>query len=356
MHLLIPASIIRELITDAELIKMKSRTSKIEGYEPVNHGERGLDSMTSVADIEAREFRGNEISLERRLDAVLPILRSLWEDKVALVSLIWLLLVIISGIFAPWISPHDYSQGDVYIRLKPPIWMEGSEAGYLLGTDQIGRDILSRLIRGARTSLIISFSVIAVTGTLGTVLGLLSGYMGGRLDNIIMRWVDIQTAFPGLLLYLAIIFMIGANMRNIIIVLSINGWMVFTRIVRSMVLSEREASYVESANAIGCSQSRIIFRHIFPNLLNPLITVANLELARIILAEAVLSFLGLGIQPPESSWGLMINDGHSYLPVGAWWVSIFPGLCISFTVLAINLFATWIRSFTDPLQKTVIGH
>jgi peptide/nickel transport system permease protein len=291
--------------------------------------------------------------IRRRLSGleVKHLLRSLWQDKIATVSAIWLLLVVICAVFAAYVAPHDYTQGDVTKRLTPPIWYQGGDPDFILGTDQIGRDILSRLIWGARVSLTIGLVVVIISGTFGTMVGLASGFKGGRIDSFFMRWADIQTAFPGLLLALLIIFMIGPSMRNIIIVLSINGWMVYARMVRGMVLTEKESDYIESARVVGSSDSRIMFRHLLPNLLNPLITLANLELARIILAEAILSFLGLGIQPPESSWGLMINDGHQYLPIGIWWLSILPGICISFTVLAINLFATWLRSYTDPLQK-----
>ncbi len=311
--------------------------------------------MTARAELVAdAEMEPWKLHLKRTAISIIRALHSLWQDKVATACAFWLLLILLCALFAPLISPHDYTQGQVTDRLKPPIWAEGSIPGYVLGTDQIGRDILSRLIWGARTSLIISLSVVALAGTFGTVMGLLAGYFGGQLDNVIMRWVDVQTAFPGLLLAMAIILMIGASVRNIIIVLSINGWMVYARMVRGTALAEKKSLYIEAARVIGANHKRIMFLHLLPNLLNPLITLANLEMARIVLAEAVLSFLGLGIQPPESSWGLMINDGHTYLPIGAWWLSILPGLCISFTVLAINLFATWLRSYTDPLQKTMM--
>ena len=282
-------------------------------------------------------------------------LRSLLQDRVAVVCALWLLLVAFAAAFQPLISPHDFAAGTITLRLKPPIWMEGSVPGYILGTDQVGRDVLSRLIYGARTMLIISIAVVGVTATAGTFLGLVAGYFGGRIDNIIMRWVDIQTAFPSLLLAMAIILAIGASVRNLIIVLAINGWMVYARMVRGSILQEKQALYVDGARVAGASHMRIMFVHLLPNVLNPLVTVANLEWARTILAEATLSFIGLGIQPPEASWGLMMNDAQPYLPIGYWYLSVLPGACISISVLAINLFATWLRSYTDPLQKTMMA-
>jgi peptide/nickel transport system permease protein len=182
------------------------------------------------------------------------------------------------------------------------------------------------------------------------VVGLVSGFYGGVVDNVLMRVVDLQTAFPGLLVALAIITMIGPSVQNIIIVLSINGWMVYARMIRGTALGLRNSLFVDAARSIGARNGRIIFLHMLPNLASPLITLATLELARIILAEAVLSFLGMGIQPPASSWGLMINEGHSYITM-AWWLVTFPGIAIALTVLSVNLVATWLRAISDPMQR-----
>jgi len=278
------------------------------------------------------------------------LLYRLTQDKVALAATIYLLLLLLSAAFAPHIAPHDPTQQDLSHRLWPPAWTEKGTVDHLLGTDQLGRDILSRMIFGSRVSLTVGMCVVLVAGGVGTTLGLIAGYYGGRIDNLIMRLVDLQTAFPGLLVALAIITMIGPSVRNIIIVLSINGWMVYARMIRGTTLALRNSLFVDAARSIGCRSRRIIFLHMLPNLASPLITLGTLELARIILAEAVLSFLGLGIQPPASSWGLMINEGHTYITL-AWWLVTFPGIAIALTVLSINLVATWLRALTDPLQR-----
>jgi peptide/nickel transport system permease protein len=276
--------------------------------------------------------------------------RDLLRDKVALVGAIIVFAAVASAILAPLISPHDPTAGYIGQRLKPPGFVNEEGKLYILGTDQQGRDVLSRVTFGARVSLTVAIGVIAVAGAVGIVLGLISGYYGGRIDDIIMRIVDTQTAFPGLLLALVIILMIGPSTRNIIIVLSINGWMVFARITRGIMLTIREKDYIDAARLIGAGDLRIMFRHAFPNLISPVLTLITLELARIILAEAALSFLGLGIQPPESSWGLMIADGRDYITI-AWWLVTFPGAAIAITVFGVMTVANWLRTVTDPEQR-----
>jgi ABC-type dipeptide/oligopeptide/nickel transport system permease subunit len=276
--------------------------------------------------------------------------RDLLRDKVALIGAIIVFVVVASAIFAPLISPHDPAAGNIGQRLQPPGFTNAEGQRYILGTDQQGRDILSRAVFGARVSMAVGIGVIALAGTVGTILGLISGYYGGRVDDIIMRIVDTQTAFPGLLLALVIITMIGPSARNIIIVLSINGWMVFARITRGIMLTLRGKDYIDAARLVGCGDFRIMFRHAFPNLISPVLTLITLELARIILAEASLSFLGLGIQPPESSWGLMIADGRNYITI-AWWLVTFPGICIAVTVFGVMTVANWLRTVTDPEQR-----
>jgi len=276
--------------------------------------------------------------------------RDLLRDKVALIGAGIVLAVVASALAAPLISPHDPTAGYIGQRLQPPGFVNEEGELYIFGTDQQGRDILSRLIFGARVSMTIGIGVIAVAGTVGTILGLISGYYGGRVDDLIMRAVDTQTAFPGLLLALVIMTMIGPSARNIIIVLSINGWMVFARITRGIMLTIREKDYIDAARLIGCGDLRIMFRHAFPNLISPTLTLITLELARIILAEASLSFLGFGIQPPESSWGLMIADGRNYITI-AWWLVTLPGIAIAVTVFGVMTVANWLRTVTDPEQR-----
>ena len=210
--------------------------------------------------------------------------------------------------------------------------------------------MLSRVIHGSRISLIVGAAVVLLAGAFGVVLGLIAGYKGGRTDSLIMRWIDTQIAFPGLLLALIILAVIGPSEITVIIVLAINGWMVYGRMTRSAVLSVRQAAYVEAAEIVGCKWYRVVFRHILPNLTSPLLTLAILEFARIILAEASLSFLGMGIQPPAISWGLDVAAGKNYM-FRAWWLVTMPGIAIGVTVLAINLVAGWMRLISDPQER-----
>jgi peptide/nickel transport system permease protein len=309
--------------------------------------------MATAEDFAAlREMEGEEFE-ERRfpfLHTLHELLEDLIHDRVALLGACGIVLLIILAVFAPAIAPHDPTQQSLRARLLPPVWAEEGTTEYLLGTDQLGRDLLSRIIYGARTSMVIGLSVVIVTAVFGTLTGVIAGYYGGAVDNIIMRWVDIQTAFPGLLVAITIIAMIGPSMRNLIIVLAINGWMIFARIVRGITLSQREQAFVKAAQVTGSGDGRIIFVHIVPNLISPVLTIFVMELARIILAEAALSFLGLGIQPPDSSWGLILAQGRDYI-VRAWWLVTFPGIAIALTVLFINMVAGWMRSVSDPQQR-----
>ena len=274
----------------------------------------------------------------------------LWHDKYGLIGFSIIVALLLIAVFAPLLAPHDPAAQSVIARLKPPAWLARGDWEYVLGTDQLGRDILSRVIYGARTSLLVGVLVVLFAGSFGVVLGLLAGFSGGRTEVFIMRAVDIQVAFPGLLLILLIVSVIGPGMWTMIVVLAFTNWMIYARIVRGIVLSVRQTPYVEAAEIIGCKPRRIIFRHILPNLVSPLLTLAILEFTNIILAEAALSFLGLGVQPPATSWGLDVASGKDYIFV-AWWLVTFPGLCISITVLAINLFANWLRVTTDPQER-----
>jgi peptide/nickel transport system permease protein len=278
------------------------------------------------------------------------LLVELSRDRVALLGLLIMVVVVLMALFAEWIAPHDPTAVNIMQRLMPPAWDAQGSAQYLLGTDQLGRDILSRIIYGSRVSLFIGIGVVLIAGTFGIFIGLISGFYGGRVDEILMRITDIQTAFPGLLLALTIITMIGPSVQNLIIVLSINGWMVYARITRGIMLSLRELPYMDAARVVGCRNRRILFLHALPNLMSPLLTLSTLELARIILAEATLSFLGLGVQPPDASWGLMIADGHDYI-ARAWWLVTLPGLAIAITVFGVNLVASWLRVYSDPTQR-----
>jgi ABC-type dipeptide/oligopeptide/nickel transport system permease subunit len=291
---------------------------------------------------------------ERRypwLHSAYELLQDLRSDTVAMVGAVGFSLFLLMALTAPVIA-RSYTSQDLELRLAAPTLVVNGQFNYhyALGGDQLGRPILDRIIYGSRVSLMVGLGVVLVTGVFGTVLGMLAGYFGGRVDNFIMRWVDIQTAFPGLLVALTILIMLGPNLRNMMIALMINGWMIFARIVRGVTLSLREEVFVKAARVIGSSDTRIVFGHILPNLVSPILTIAVMELARIILAEAALSFLGMGIQPPEASWGLMLADGRDYM-TRAWWLVTFPGVAIALTVLFINMVAGWLRSVSDPQQR-----
>jgi peptide/nickel transport system permease protein len=284
---------------------------------------------------------------ERRTARWQKVLRKLFENKGAIFGLIMVLVVILSAVFAPLISPHDPILQDVEKRLIPPIGQEGADPIYLLGTDHLGRDIVSRLIYGARISIVVSVSAVALSAVLGTLIGLLSGFYGGNVDNIFMRIADVQLAFPFILLAIAIIAVLGPNLQNIIIVMGITGWVIYARVVRAEILSLREKEYVTAIRALGGSNSRIIFKHLLPNVIPPIIVIISLEMARMIIMEAALSFLGLGIQPPTPTWGGMLADGRVYLST-SWWLATFPGLVIMLVVLGINLLGNWLRDILDP--------
>lgn len=278
------------------------------------------------------------------------VVGELWQDKAGLFGLLVVATLLFVALAAPLLAPYDPTAQSLADRLAPPFWLEGGSGEHPLGTDNLGRDVLSRLIYGSRVSLAVGLGVVAIAGSVGTVLGLLAGYKGGRTDASIMRWLDTQLAFPGLLLYLVIFSVVQPSLFALVIVLPINAWMVFALLVRGVVLSAKEMPYVDAADIVGARPRRIIFRHILPNLAAPLLTLAVLEFASAILAEAALSFLGLGIQPPAISWGLDVAIGREYM-FNAWWLVTFPGIAIALTVLGANLFASWLRIAADPQER-----
>jgi len=274
----------------------------------------------------------------------------LWSDRVSFIGFVILLALVLTAIFAPLLAPFDPATQSLRARLLPPFWLPRGTMAHLLGTDSLGRDVLSRLIYGSRASLGIGTAVVALAGSFGVVMGLIAGYFGGRTDNVIMRALDTQIAFPGLLLALIILATVGPTTATVVVVLAINGWMIYARVTRGIVMSLRQVPFVEAAEIIGCRPSRVIFRHLLPNLTSPLLTLMMLEFARVVLAEASLSFLGLGVQPPASSWGLDIATGKAYI-FNAWWLVTLPGFAIALTVLAINLLASWARVTSDPQER-----
>ncbi len=264
-----------------------------------------------------------------------------------------LFLLVMAALFAEFIAPHSPIDQDITQALKVPFFLKGGTLSHLLGTDELGRDILSRIIFGARISLVVGFIAVAISGFIGTCLGLISGYFGGKIDSIIMRVVDVQLSMPYILIALALIGALGPSLRNIIIVIGITSWVDYGRVIRGEVLSVKENEFVDLAKIAGCSTYRILLKHIFPSVVNSLIVLGTLMLGRIIIFEAALSFLGLGVQPPTPSWGIMLADGRQYLTY-AWWLATFPGLAIMLVVLGTNLVGDWLRDMLDPRQRAVV--
>ena len=265
----------------------------------------------------------------------------------AVASLVILGLVGAAAIFAPLLSPADPIKNDLLERLTPPMWSAGGSAAHPLGTDTLGRDVLSRLLYGARVSLVVGFVTVIAAGAAGVALGVLGGFYGGWLDDVLMRTGDVQLAFPVLLLGVAMLSVLGPGLVNLILVLALSGWITYARIVRGETLSLRQREFVEAARALGALDGRLIWRLVLPNVWAPIAVVATFSVARTIIAEASLSFLGLGVPAPTPSWGAMLDEGRNYITTG-WWLALFPGTAILIVVLVINLIGDWLRDVLDP--------
>jgi peptide/nickel transport system permease protein len=255
-----------------------------------------------------------------------------------------------AAVLAPQIAPWDPARQMLLKRLRPPMWEARGLREHPLGTDHLGRDILSRILYGGRISLGVGLSAVTLSCLVGVTLGLLAGFHGGRTDAFIMRVVDVFLAIPYILLAMGVVFALGASLLNVILVMALTRWVQFARIVRADVLSIREREFVSGARARGNRSTRLLLRHVLPNALTPIIVVATLELAFMIIYESALSFLGLGVQPPTPTWGWMLSDGRNYVAT-AWWLATFPGLAIMLTVLAVNLLGDWLRDTLDPRLK-----
>ena len=279
-------------------------------------------------------------------------LKGFLANKAAVLGALLLLLVLMSALFSPFLAPHDPLEQVLENRLQPPVWAGGTVTN-LLGTDQLGRDILSRMIYGARVSMIVGAVSVLVAGVFGTFMGILSGFYGGKVDAIIMRFADIQLALPFILFALAVMAVLGPGFKNVILVLGITGWVVYGRVIRSEALMLREKEFVEAARALGHGNLKILRRHILPNILPTAIVLGTLQVANMIIAESSLSFLGLGVEPDIPTWGSMLADGRSYIS-SAWWVVTFPGLAIMLTVLGINMIGDWLRDQLDPRLRNSI--
>jgi peptide/nickel transport system permease protein len=278
------------------------------------------------------------------------LLRRLVRRRTALFGLLVVVAVLLAAMFAPLVSPFDPLEQDIGQRLREPGWQDGQGRVHPLGTDHLGRDILARIIFGSRIALVVGLAAVMISGVIGMLIGLVAGYFGGRTDDFLMRLADIQLAFPFILLAIAVIGVLGPSLRNIIIVIGVSSWVVYARVVRGEVLSIREREYVHAAVALGSRHGRVLLTHVLPNTFTPWLVVATLDMARVIVIESALSFLGLGVQPPTPTWGGMLADGRVYLST-AWWLATFPGLAILVTVLGINLFGDGLRDTLDPRLK-----
>jgi peptide/nickel transport system permease protein len=257
-------------------------------------------------------------------------------------------IIALVAIFADVIAPYNPEIGVLGDRFRPPAWQAGGSQAHLLGTDHVGRDVLSRLIFGARVSMVVGFTAVIVAGIIGTGLGILSGYLGGWVDQVIMRITDTWLALPALTFAIFLAAVVGPSMWNIVIILAAVYWTRYARVIRGEVLSLRERDFVRLAIVAGCSKKTIMRRHILPNVVNSAIVLGTLMLGVVIVTEAALSFLGVGVPPPKPAWGLMLADGKKGLMAGYWWLTVLPGLCIMFMVLSANLIGDWLRVKLDP--------
>ena len=301
--------------------------------------------MATKADIMAGAFMEAPRGRFGRLIVELRRLPLLWVG-------ILLVVLVVPGVFAPIIAPHDPLDGDLATRLAPPVWYEDGSWDHILGTDRQGRDQLSRLIYGSRIALFVSLTALLISATVGTTLGLLSGWYGGWVDHVIQRVVDIKSSIPAILLALIFVSIFGQSLFIAIAVIAIFLWNRYTRLIRAETLALRNQDFVARARISGSSTTRIILKHILPNVANTLIVLATLEVGTVIILESTLSFLGVGIPRPTPAWGVMVADGRNYLAV-AWWVAVIPGLGIFFTVLSLNLFGDWLRDHLDPKLRQV---
>lgn len=270
-------------------------------------------------------------------------------------AIIWggiLLIFVIVGIFGNFLAPHDPNESNFEYIFTPPAWEKGGISEYPLGTDHLGRDELSRLLCGTSISLQVGFLVVVLSGFIGTMVALFSGYLGGWIDTLLMRFTDIMMSIPYLMIAIILAAVLGPSKNNIIIILSLTGWATYARVLRGEVLRIREREFVSLAVITGCSKIRIMFRHIFPNMINTLVVLATLQLGVVIIAEASLSFLGVGVPLPNPAWGSMIAEGRSYIS-NAWWLCTWPGIAILLIVLSCNLFGDWLRVRLDPQYRQI---
>ncbi len=289
-----------------------------------------------------------------RRDALRRAWRSLSKAVWPLLAIAVLLVIMFAAVAGPAISPKDPNRQNIISRLQPPMVADrDGVVQHYLGTDGLGRDVLSRLIYGARVSLLVGFTAVFIGGVLGVVLGMTAGYVGGRVDAVIMRLADIQLAFPFILLAIMFLVVLGSGVLNLVLILGIGQWVTYARIARGQTMSQREKEYVEAARALGARGPSVLFQTILPNILAPLIVIASFNVASVILSEAALSFLGLGVPPTVPTWGGMLAESRDQLLAGRWWLAVYPGVAIMLTVLSFNILGDWLRDFLDPRLRGV---
>jgi peptide/nickel transport system permease protein len=272
-----------------------------------------------------------------------------WQLRAApLAPLAILALLVFTAVFADFLAPHDPTIGNLRLRYRPPVWQERGSMEFILGTDHMGRDVLSRIIYGSRISLIVASVAVLVAGGIGTILGILSGFRGGWVDQVVMRLTDSWLALPAVSFAILLAVLVRPSEWNIAFILGAVYWTRYARVIRGEVLSLKERDFVRLAIVAGCSKLKIMWTHILPNIANTAIVLATLQLGVAIIAEATLSFLGVGVAPPQPAWGLMLSEGKAGLMAGYWWLSVIPGLCIMLVVLAANLIGDWFRVWSDP--------
>jgi len=278
------------------------------------------------------------------------MLRKMWHLRLGVFGMVLMVVLVIMALFAPWVATHDPLSQDILERLSPPAFMEGGSSEHWLGTDQLGRDVYSRIVHGARISLTVGVSAVFVSMIIGVILGLFAGYFGGWIDAVVDFSVNAMLAFPFILLAMTLVIVLGASMQNIILALGISNWPIFARVARIETRKLREQEFVIAARAQGLNHYRIIFKHILNNLAAAVLVIATVEVARSIIRETFLSFLGLGIQPPTPSWGLMLAEGRDYI-LTVWWLSTLPGVAIFLACLGINLVGDALRDLLDPRMR-----
>ena len=317
--------------------------------------------LNLLKDETARNYQGLGDSVLATLSAAAAGGQGIWERsrraartlrRAPLIPLVIIAIVIFTAVFAPLLTPYSTTTPSLADRLTPPAWQEGGSWSHPLGTDALGRDLVTRLMYGGRVSLLVAVFTLLIGGGFGTAIGLIAGYFGGRVDAVLMRSADSTLAFPIILFAILLVVAIGPNMANVVIAIALVLWARYARVIRGEVLSLKERDFIARARVAGCSHLRIVLFHLFPNTVNTLLVLLTLQVGWVIIVEASLSFLGAGIPPPTPAWGSMVSDGREYVDT-AWWVSAMPGIAIMLTVVAFNLFGDWLRDTLDPRLRQV---